>query len=755
MNNHVDFESLGQSLLNQSESLLYTWFPAGVVKGSEFEIGDLSGSAGRSLRVNVRTGRWKDFAAGVAGGDLISLYAAIHGVSQVEAVRLLSGTPPKQSIANGSGQAKPTPSVSFMQPPKGTKKPDFVHSVHGAPTSVWPYRNSLGEVLFFIARYDVDGGKEFSPFSWTGEKWVRKAWPDSRPLYGLELLTQFPDRAVLVVEGERACDAARLICGNVYCVVSWSGGASAWKKTDWSALSGRKVLLWPDADKPGIGVMELLGESLLGSCPEVKVLSVSDLPTGHDAADMDMDWNGFKAWAKPRVHIMRPMQTDSVADIDITSSPPSSLQKPFHVSVEPTSAVVNLPSADVVKAGLPDCPEGGRPRCTIRNVKALLDQIGVIVRYNVVSKREEIIIPGGSFSIDNCANATLAHILSWCNDVGMPIGQVQDFITYLADSNPYNPVATWIMSKPWDGVSRLEDLYSTVKAKNEDGDPLVLVLKKAMIKRWLISAAAATFSPNGVSAHGVLVFQGDQYIGKTQWFKRLAPKELEVIADGMTLKPDDKDSVKQVVSFWLVELGELDATFRKADIAQLKSFLTKDKDILRVAYARRESEFARRTVFFGSVNASRFLHDNTGNRRFWTVECESINYEHTIDVQQLWAEVRQLYMDGNSWFLTREEMVLLNDHNESFQSTDPVEESIGSDLRWHDDTQYWRWATVTQILKELNFKGITQSDLNKASREIAKRNGNKRRKSNGQQLIFAPQRDVRDTKGGSNPPDIH
>jgi putative DNA primase/helicase len=49
------------------------------------------------------------------------------------------------------------------------------------------------------------------------------------------------------------------------------------------------------------------------------------------------------------------------------------------------------------------------------------------------------------------------------------------------------------------------------------------------------------------------------------------PKELGVVQDGMMLRPDDRDSVKQVVSHWLVELGELDATFRKSDIAQLKA----------------------------------------------------------------------------------------------------------------------------------------------------------------------------------------
>ena len=39
-------------------------------------------------------------------------------------------------------------------------------------------------------------------------------------------------------------------------------------------------------------------------------------------------------------------------------------------------------------------------------------------------------------------------------------------------------------------------------------------------------------------------------------------------------KMREKDSVMQCVRNWIVELGELDATFRKSDIASLKSFIT-------------------------------------------------------------------------------------------------------------------------------------------------------------------------------------
>ena len=57
----------------------------------------------------------------------------------------------------------------------------------------------------------------------------------------------------------------------------------------------------------------------------------------------------------------------------------------------------------------------------------------------------------------------------------------------------------------------------------------------------------------------------------------------------MILRVDDKDSVKQAVSFWITELGELDDTFKKSGASALKAFLTQDNDVLRRAYARKES----------------------------------------------------------------------------------------------------------------------------------------------------------------------
>jgi putative DNA primase/helicase len=386
---------------------------------------------------------------------------------------------------------------------------------------------------------------------------------------------------------------------------------------------------------------------------------------------------------------------------------------------------------------LPDVKGNNQtPVSTIANLTEVLRRSEVTVRYNVISKQEEILIPGEQYTMDNKANASLAWIESRCANYNMPTEKVGQFLTHIADQNQYNPVATWIESKPWDGTSRLAEFYRTVRVVDEESDEYIRDYKKTVMRRWLVSAVAAAYRPNGIASQGVLVFQGDQSIGKTTWFKRLCPSELR--SDGVTLDLRDKDSQFNALSYWLVELGELDATFRRSDIAQLKSFITRDKDVMRLAYAKRKSEFPRRTVFFASVNSENFLHDDTGNRRFWVLPCDSINYMHRIDMQQLWAEVLDLYRAGERWTLSAEELLDVNAYNRSHEVIDPIEEMIRSELRWDQDSSLWTFKTATKVLMDIGISQPSNAQARKASEVIKKLNGKRQRRTSFERLLAVP-----------------
>jgi Virulence-associated protein E/Bifunctional DNA primase/polymerase, N-terminal len=430
---------------------------------------------------------------------------------------------------------------------------------------------------------------------------------------------------------------------------------------------------------------------------------------------------------EPRVESRREFIDPETGEIHETPSASNSVVEASSIQVPAASNASALPTI----LDLPDLSANQKPLSTIRNLETVLQAINATVRYNVISKRIEILIPDRTYTQDNKENSAIAEIYSHCGKYKMPVGQIDMFLTNIADKNPHNPVANWITSKPWDGTSRLRALFNTVQSTDN-------TLRDILMRRWFISAVASAFSPNGVSSHGILVFQGAQYLGKTLWFKRLVPASLGVFQDGAILMPSDKDSVMNCVCNWIVELGEVDATFRKADIAQLKAFITRQFDRLRRPYARAESEFARRTVFCASVNDREFLSDPSGNRRFWTVEATAIDNNHDVDMQQFWAEMYEIFKSGETLYLTPDEMARLNHHNTEYELTDPIKESIISKYDWQSADINWEWKTATKILNECGFDRPTKADAARAGAVVCAVNGGRRKRTTNERLLLTP-----------------
>jgi len=367
------------------------------------------------------------------------------------------------------------------------------------------------------------------------------------------------------------------------------------------------------------------------------------------------------------------------------------------------------------------------------NLEVILKTLGVIARYDVIKKEESVLIPEQSFGIDNQSNNSLAWVISECSLFGFPTAKAPEFLSLIADKNRFNPVVTWIESKPWDKISRLEDFYATVTCETEEQD----YTKKIFMKRWMVSAIAAAYTTEGFTSRGMLVFQGDQNIGKTHWFRNLVPHHLGLTKDGYILRPDNKDSVLSACSKWLVELGELDATFKKADIASLKAFISTKQDVVRRPYARKDSHYERRTVFFGSVNDDRFLND-TANSRYWVVPVVKINHSHNLDMQQIWAEFKLLFDAGESPYLLEQENHLLTESNETFKTTCPIEERINTGLAWSAPKDRWRWAQSTDILRDLGINDPSRSQAQQCGHALKKKNINKTRKSGGYVYLVPP-----------------
>ena len=150
-----------------------------------------------------------------------------------------------------------------MLAPTGAKSSDFRHPTLGEPSKTWRYCNAAGLLEGHVCRFETimpDGtpSKEFRPLRYgalsrngqTRIGWHWKGWRENRPLYGLCELLVRPDAPVIIVEGERKVDAARVLFPE-YIAVSPMNGAKSPHKSDWTPIVGHNVTIWPDHDEPG------------------------------------------------------------------------------------------------------------------------------------------------------------------------------------------------------------------------------------------------------------------------------------------------------------------------------------------------------------------------------------------------------------------------------------------------------------------------------------------------------------------------
>lgn len=85
----IDFAYLSQKALSYSLPLLRRILPGGRLEGHEYVALNPRRNDTRlgSFRINIHNGKWADFAVGDKGGDLISLWAYVRNIKQIEAAR--------------------------------------------------------------------------------------------------------------------------------------------------------------------------------------------------------------------------------------------------------------------------------------------------------------------------------------------------------------------------------------------------------------------------------------------------------------------------------------------------------------------------------------------------------------------------------------------------------------------------------------------------------------------------------------------
>lgn len=376
---------------------------------------------------------------------------------------------------------------------------------------------------------------------------------------------------------------------------------------------------------------------------------------------------------------------------------------------------------------LPDQTPRGAGRPTRANTDALLRHYDIHVRHNEMTKEMDIDIPREHFNPDTAMNAKLAHIKSLARKHDLNPSDIFEHLTKIANENSYHPVRDWVDALTWDGVDRLQDYYNSVILAEDNP------MKHTIMRKWALSLVAALYHPN-FSCEGVLTLQSPQGTGKTIWVEELIPREFHNIwnKDAVIIDTKNKDALTKALGYWITELGEIDATFRRSDIEALKAFITEKVDVIRPPYERTANKYPRRTVFYATVNEQEFLQD-TENRRFWVLRVQGFDLGR-IDPAQFWAQMREQYraiagqigsgaerLRNNEfgWFMSPDERRQMQRLQGVHRAIDPVEQTLESRIAVNSLAQrhnLGEWLNATEILKKCGVYPVGRKEANTAAR---------------------------------------
>lgn len=338
---------------------------------------------------------------------------------------------------------------------------------------------------------------------------------------------------------------------------------------------------------------------------------------------------------------------------------------------------------------------------------SVLKSLGYTFRLNLCAVAVEV----NGAKIDDIL---AAYIRTQMRDRGVKnMAAMEDAYVAEARRNAYHPLKDYLNGLKWDGGAHIEALASKLSSDSGDvvyKDGARLPLHYVYLYKWLLGAAAKVL--NGYQ-NPMLVWDGPQGLGKSLLARWLCPVPGYFIEGPINVM--DKDSDVRLMSKFIWEVSELDATTRKADVSALKSFITKGEVTVRKAYGRHDVSGQALCSFIGTVNNSTgFLADETGSRRFYIVNLTRIDWSYRqLDVDQIWAEaVHRLTVDMETPDLTPEERAAQEAINAEYEVETPLEDWLRQYFHITGDDN--DRLTMGDIINHLRLKDIKLSGPEKA-----------------------------------------
>lgn len=261
--------------------------------------------------------------------------------------------------------------------------------------------------------------------------------------------------------------------------------------------------------------------------------------------------------------------------------------------------------------------EKGGVRNSIRNCLTVFQNDPLLsgaIAKNLLTERTDIIKPIGYNRTGTAITDTdMNYLLLYLEETyGLTSEKkIAAAIGIVANENGYHPIRDYLNGLSWDGTERIRTcLHHFLGA---DSDPYT----DEALRLFLLGAIHRAFHP-GCKFEVMLCLVGGQGAGKSTFFRLLAVKD-EWFSDDLR-KLDDDNVYRKLQGHWIIEMSEMIATANAKSIEEIKSFLSRQKEVYKIPYETHPEDRLRQCVFGGTSNALDFLPlDRSGNRRFLPV----------------------------------------------------------------------------------------------------------------------------------------
>jgi putative DNA primase/helicase len=221
-----------------------------------------------------------------------------------------------------------------------------------------------------------------------------------------------------------------------------------------------------------------------------------------------------------------------------------------------------------------------------------------------------------------------------------------------AQGKKYHEIKDYLNKLVWDGVPRVETWLIDVFGVDDN------IYTRAVSKKVLVGAVGRVFD-KGVKFDHLMILEGEQGTGKSLLLKHLAGEKFYT---NVSFHNTDKEIIEAMRGKWILEFDEM-ADIRKADVERVKSLLSRSTDRTRLAYGRLAEDYPRQSIMVGTINprgTNTYLQDDTGNRRFWPIECKGkLKLEKFLGMRdQLFAEAKTLYQSGEPLWLDKDDVMI-------------------------------------------------------------------------------------------------